>query len=150
MIAVGGLIYSLSPMCPPATRWPQRVCYGVMLYLAWWCPWPGWVIFLTRRRMRHTRPLAIADLRGRKDEASRAGTITHVTSFPLLTGHWSGREGHWRGIGNSSRPHRSSTTADALVEDCRGRGEPLSPHDFGVYHNVPTASPTGLQRVPGK
>jgi len=29
VIAVGGLIYSLSPMCPPATRWPQRVCYGV-------------------------------------------------------------------------------------------------------------------------
>jgi hypothetical protein len=46
VIAVGGLIYSLSPLCPPATRWPQRVCYGVMLYLAWWCPWPGWVIFL--------------------------------------------------------------------------------------------------------
>ena len=47
VFAVGGLIYSLSPMCPPATRWPQRICYGVMLYLAWWCPWSAWVIFLT-------------------------------------------------------------------------------------------------------
>ena len=46
VFAVGGLIYSLSPMCPPATRRPQHVCYGAMLCLAWWCPWPGWVIFL--------------------------------------------------------------------------------------------------------
>ena len=46
VFAVGGLIYSHSPMCPPATRWPQRLCYGAMLWLAWWCPWPAWVVFL--------------------------------------------------------------------------------------------------------
>lgn len=47
VFSLGGLIYSLSWYCPRATRWPQRVCYGAMLYLAWWCAWPGWVIFLT-------------------------------------------------------------------------------------------------------
>ena len=46
VIAVGGLPYSLSSHCPSATRWPQRLCYGAMLWLAWWCPWPAWVIFL--------------------------------------------------------------------------------------------------------
>jgi hypothetical protein len=46
LIALGGLIYSFSPMCPPATRWSQRVCYLVMLWLSWMCPWPGWVIVL--------------------------------------------------------------------------------------------------------
>jgi hypothetical protein len=46
VIALGGLVYSFSSICPRATRWPQRLCYGAMLYLAWWCPWPAWVIFL--------------------------------------------------------------------------------------------------------
>jgi hypothetical protein len=46
VIALGGLVYSFSGMCPPAIRFAQRVCYGAMLYLAWWCPWPAWVIFL--------------------------------------------------------------------------------------------------------
>jgi hypothetical protein len=99
VVAVGGLIYSLSPMCPPATRWPQRLCYGAMLYLAWWCPWPGWAIFLAcdfrmnqrdvladRRgdashslRRRHTRPRAIADLPGCKDEESlKANVVAHI------------------------------------------------------------------------
>jgi hypothetical protein len=45
VIAIGGLVYSVT-MCPPALRFSQRVCYGAMLYLAWWCPWPAWVIFL--------------------------------------------------------------------------------------------------------
>ena len=46
VIAVGGLLYSLMPECPPATRWSQRLFYGAMLYLAWWCPWTAWAIFL--------------------------------------------------------------------------------------------------------
>ena len=46
VIALGGLIYSFSSTCPPATRWSQRLCYGAMLFLALSCPWPAWVIFL--------------------------------------------------------------------------------------------------------
>jgi hypothetical protein len=46
VFALGGLVYSISSICPRATRWPERLCYGAMLYLAWWCPWPAWVIFL--------------------------------------------------------------------------------------------------------
>jgi hypothetical protein len=46
VFALGGLIYSLSSMCPRATRLPQRVCYGAMLYLALLCPWLAWAIFL--------------------------------------------------------------------------------------------------------
>jgi hypothetical protein len=46
VIAFCGLLYAFSSDCPPATRWPQRLCYGFMLWLSWWCPWPGWVIFL--------------------------------------------------------------------------------------------------------
>jgi hypothetical protein len=46
VIAFGGLIYSFSSVCPPATRVHQRLCYGAMLYLAWVCPWPAWVIFV--------------------------------------------------------------------------------------------------------
>jgi len=46
VIALGGLIYAVSPVCPPATRWPQRLSYGAMLFLSLWCSWPGWAIFL--------------------------------------------------------------------------------------------------------
>ena len=46
VIALGGLIYAFSSMCPPATRWPERLCYGAMLFLSLWCPWPAWAIFL--------------------------------------------------------------------------------------------------------
>lgn len=46
VIAIGGLVYSISPTCPRATRWLQRLCYGAMLFLALWCPWPALVIFL--------------------------------------------------------------------------------------------------------
>jgi hypothetical protein len=45
VIAIGGLVYSFT-MCPPALRFSQRLCYGAMLFLAWWCPWPAWAIFL--------------------------------------------------------------------------------------------------------
>jgi hypothetical protein len=46
VIALGGLVYSFSPMCWPEIRLPQRLCYGAMLFLSVSCPWPAWAIFL--------------------------------------------------------------------------------------------------------
>src|ERR1700674_1191649 len=74
VIAVGGLIYSLSPMCPPATRWPQRVCYGVMLLSGMVVSLAGLGDFPDRLRLRRSRPLTVADFPGCRDKASLAGT----------------------------------------------------------------------------
>jgi hypothetical protein len=46
VIALGGLAYSFSSICPKGCRWFEGLCYGAMLWLAWWCPWPAWEIFL--------------------------------------------------------------------------------------------------------
>lgn len=46
VIALGGLVYAFSSMCTWGIRWPQRLCYGAMLFLSLWSRWPGWVIFL--------------------------------------------------------------------------------------------------------
>jgi hypothetical protein len=104
VIAVGGLIYSVSPHVPAGYSlasagmlWGHALS-GMVVSLARLGDFPG------RLRMRPSRPLTNAVLRGCKDEASRAGAITHVTSSPLVTGHWSGWEGHLRGIGDLAVP----------------------------------------------